>query len=135
MLKNLVDGLTDDQLKLFIALAGGIALIFGALITGIFGVMIARWNRNSLAMTEIRKLAIEAGLENWRHQNIIKIDLMKESRQGHLILESPDGYIIHMLRIMNIAADMKLSAYDAANKIHQWSSGEIDSDGKPKSKI
>ena len=131
MLKTLVDGLSDDQLKLFIALGGGICLVLGTLITGVFGVMIARWNRNSLARTEIRKLAIEAGLENWRHQNTLKIDLMKEARQGHLVLDSPDAYIIHMLRIMNIAADMKLSAYDAANRVSQWSHGEIESDGKP----
>jgi hypothetical protein len=39
-----------------------------------------------------------------------------------------------MLRIINIAADMKLSPYEAANRISQWSNGEIDSDGAPKSK-
>lgn len=130
MLKNLVDGLTDDQLKLFIALAGGIGLVLGTLITGIFGVMIARWNRNSLAKTEIRKLAIEAGLENWRHQNALKIEVVKQVG-GIQKIDSPDSYIIHMLRIMNIAADMRISAYDAANRVSQWSSGEIDSNGKP----
>ena len=131
MQKNIVDGLTDDQLKLFIVLGGGICLVLGTLITGIFGVLIARWNRNSLARTEIRKLAIEAGLEYWRHHNAMKVDAMKVAKSGHIVVESPNGYIIHMLRIMNIAADMKLSAYDAANRIAQWSSGEIESNGNP----
>jgi hypothetical protein len=132
MLKNLVNGLTEDQLKLFISLAGGIALILGALITGVFGAMIARWNRVSAVKSEIRKIAIQSALENWRHQNILKIDLMKSGGRGNVSIESPDSYIIHMLRIINIAADMKLSPYEAANRIAQWSSGQIDSDGKPK---
>ena len=115
MLKNLVSGLTEDQLKLFIALAGGIALVLGALITAIATALIARWNRNAAAKSEFRKLAIEAALENWRHQNELKIETVKIDPNAKVRLDAPDYYIAHMLRLMHIAADMKLT-YDEASK-------------------
>ena len=119
---------TAPQTLVFLgAVVGGSAAAIINLVGGFF-------TRRSESKREMRRLAIEVGLENWRHQNLIKIDWAKSEKDVRVSLDSPDSYIIHMLRIMNIAADMKLSAYDAANRIVEWSSGEIDSNGKPKAK-
>ncbi len=119
---------TAPQTLVFLgAIAGGSAAALINLIGGFF-------MRRSESKREIRRLAIESALDNWKHQNLLKMDWAKSEKDARVSLDSPDGYIIHMLRIMNIAADMKISAYDAANRVSQWSSGEVDSTGKPISK-
>ena len=72
---------------------------------------------------QFRDLAIKAALENWRHQNELKIGLMKSGGSGSITIESPDSYICHMLRIMDIASNTRISSKDAAAKIAKMNAG------------
>jgi hypothetical protein len=130
-MKGIFDTLTSGQATVVAGLIAGAFIVIGAGINAYLGWLFARWKSRDDAAREMRRLAINAALENWRHQNALKIEVVK-SVGGVQEIDAPDAYIIHMLRIMNIAADMKLSAYEAANKISRWSSGEIDSDGAKK---
>ena len=69
---------------------------------------------------QYRELAIKAAPDNWRHHNELKTDLIKAGASGGgLSIDGPDGYIIHMLRIMDIAADTRISSQDAARRIRK----------------
>ena len=125
-----VNSLPD--IRIFISIATLIGGVVGALISGFFLLWIARGNRESLAKTEARKMAIMAGLENWRHQNELAISLVKEGKASNAIIGPPDAYIVHMLRIMEIAGDTEVTNYEAANRVVKWSSGEFESDGAKK---
>jgi hypothetical protein len=114
--------------ELYVAIAGIVGVAAGGILQMVTAWGIRRWDEKR----EYRKLAIEAALENWRHQNALKIDIIKSGGTGDASIESPDAYIIHMLRIINMAADMRLTPSEAANQIARWTSGKIDSDGKPK---
>jgi hypothetical protein len=128
-MKAIFDGLTDGQATMLV----GLLVAASASVGAGFSALIGYFKDRGVAAREMRRLAIEAALENWRHQNLLKIDIVKQVG-GYQKIDSPDSYIIHMLRIINIAADMKLSPYEAANRISQWSNGEIGSDGAPKPK-
>jgi hypothetical protein len=132
MYKELVGNLTDDQAKLFVGILMMIGVLGGAVITALVTWWIARTNRNAATKSEYRKLAIQAGLENWRHQNTLKIDMIKSGGKGAVHIDAPDSYISHMLRVLNIATDMKLTPSAAADRITLWSRGEITSYGKPR---
>ena len=116
-MKALVDGLTDEQLKLFIALTGGIALVLGALITAIFGFCIARWTHNRQTAREHRTLAIQAALDSWKHVNSLAIDCVKHTGTGHYVVDDPGIPIAKMLQVIDIAGNMKLTPAEAAAKI------------------
>jgi len=108
--------------------------ISGVAVGGLIQILTAWGIRRCDEKREYRKLAIEAGLEIWRHRNTLMVDLIKSGGSGNVAIEEPDAYIMHMLRIVNIASDMKITASEAANKIALWGHGSITSDGKPTQK-
>lgn len=131
-MQDIFNKLTPGQATAIAGVVGGSCLIIGAGINSIFAWIFAAWKNRIESKREYRRLAIEAGLENWRHQNLLKIDLMKSGARGDVQIEPPDLYITHMLRVLNMATDMKLSPSEAADKITLWSRGQITSDGKPR---
>ena len=97
-------------------LSGGAA---AALITSIF----AEIGRKRTLDAEMRKTAVEAGLEVWRHMNSIKSDLIKAGGKGDVHFDAPYGYISVMLRVTHIAADTSISCKDAAERIQKEING------------
>jgi hypothetical protein len=97
------------------------ATILGALVGGVAASLVnfvaQCVARHYETKRQFRDLAIKAALENWRHQNDLKISLMKAGGTGNISIEAPDAYICHMLRIMEIAADTGISSQEAATRI------------------
>lgn len=98
----------------YIALIGFAGVIFG----GTIQVIIARFNHISTQKMAYRKLAIEAGLENWRINTAMKMDAIKSGAKGNIRMDSPDSYISHMLNLIDTAGDMSITPKQAASKIN-----------------
>ena|ERR1035441_5450902 len=72
------------------------------------------------ARRQIRELAIRVAFESWRHHNQIKSELIKSGARGDaLSILPPNSYVAHSLRIVGIAANTKISAEEAAERIYR----------------
>ena len=96
-----------------------ISSLSGIVVGGIIQMLIARYIHVSNERMSYRKLAVEAGLENWRMNTNLKMDAIKHGATGDIRMDSPDSYISHMLGIMDKAGNMSISASEAASKIHK----------------
>ena len=109
--------LTKEQITIlvpFVALAG---VFFGSFITAFFPFLTALLARRSQQRWQVRQLAVTAALDHCRHENQLKIELIKAGTKGDFVIEAPDDYIYHMLLMLDIATDTKLSAEEAAAMI------------------
>ena len=98
----------------FVALGG---VLFGSFVTAFFPFLTAFLARRSQERWQVRQLAVTAALDHCRHENQLKIELLKAGAKGDFVIEAPDDYVFHMLLMLDIATDTKLSAEEAAAMI------------------
>ena len=94
-----------------------ISAVVAAGVAGLVAFFTQWFARRDERRRQFRQLAFQAALENWRHQNQLKIDLLKAGAKGDFVIDAPDDYIIHMLLVMEIASNLKLTARQAADLI------------------
>jgi hypothetical protein len=117
MLHQYLKDLTREEIALLAALAGFIGVVLGSFVTALTAIVAPWLARRSEQKRQLRQMAIQAGLDNWRHQNELAIGLLKAGGRGDYSVDAPDDYIIHMLLLMDIASDSKLSVEDATARI------------------
>lgn len=119
MLHQYLKDLTREEIALLAALAGFLGVILGSGVTALTAIVAPWLARRSDQKRQFRQMAIQAGLDNWRHQNELAIGLLKAGGSGNYSVDAPDDYIIHMLLLMDIASDSKLSVEEATDLIAQ----------------
>ena len=92
------------------AIVGGLSAALVNFVTGCI-------SRHYETKRQWRELAIKAGIENCRHLNELKIEMVKAAMKGHYVIETPDACIIHMLFLMEVAANPKLSAKQVSDEV------------------
>ncbi len=117
MLHQYLKDLTREEIALLAAFAGFLGVLLGSAITALTAIFAPWLARRSEQKRQLRQMAIQAGLDNWRHQNELAIGLLKAGGRGDYSIDAPDDYIIHMLRLMDIASDSKLSIEEATRMI------------------
>jgi hypothetical protein len=69
---------------------------------------------------QIREIAIKVAFESWRHHNEIKTELIKSGARGDALgILPPQSYVAHTLRVVGIAANTRISADEAAERIYR----------------
>jgi hypothetical protein len=117
MLHQYLKDLTREEIALLAALAGFIGVVLGSFVTALTAIVAPWIARRSEQKRQFRQMAIQAGLDNWRHQNELLIEVLKAGGKGDYVIDAPDDYIIHMLLLMDIASDPKLSPKEATDMI------------------
>ena len=112
-LKNL----TVAQAAFIGAALTAIGVLIGTTVTSLTTFLNSYLTRRSEERRQFRQMAIQAGLDNWKHQNELMIEVLKAGGKGNYVIDAPDSYIIHMLLLMDIASDPKLSPEEATDMI------------------
>lgn len=112
-LKNL----TVAQAAFVGAALTALGVVIGTTVTSLTTFLNSLLARRSEARRQFRQMAIQAGLDNWRHQNELMIEVLKAGGKGDYVIDAPDDYIIHMLLLMDMASDPKLSPKEATDMI------------------
>lgn len=116
MLHDFLRGLTTEEMSLVCAIVATLGVFLGSIITGISTLLVPWLLRRSERKRELRQLAVTAGLETWRKSCDIQIEAAKLG-EGPQIIGPADPFIGHLLRVLDIAVDMKLSPTEAARRI------------------
>ncbi len=113
--------ITPAQAALAAGACTATGVLVGSAVAAFFPFITAFLARRSQERWQVRHLAVQAGLDHCRHENQIKVELFKSGVNNNVVIETPDDYICHMLLMLDIATDTKISAQEAAVMIRRKS--------------
>jgi hypothetical protein len=118
MLHDFLKNITREEITLLVAVIGVIGVFVGACVTGLTAILAPWLLRRSEEKRHFRQLAVTSGLDLWRTACDIQLEAAKLTGKEQTIGPA-DPFIAHMLRIVEIATDMKLSSTEAAEAIQK----------------
>jgi hypothetical protein len=122
MIHEILKNLSPTDITLLVSLVGFFSVIVPAIVGGLSSLTTLWLSKRYEEKKHFRTLAIQAALDNWRMMSQLRVEAAKAFKT-HEHIDSPDGYIIHMLRIMEIAANTKITSEEAAKIISKMNSG------------
>ncbi len=94
-----------------------IGTIGGALVTGLFALGFTFINKKSEERRHLRELMFNAAVENWKHNNIAAIELMKAGNK--VALMPLDSYIVNLLTLSRTLLDSTLTKDNIKTKLQE----------------
>jgi hypothetical protein len=91
--------------------------IGGALVAGLIALGITFINKKSEERRHLRELMFNAAVENWKHNNIAAIELMKAGNRVELM--PLDSYIVNLLALSGSLLDTTLTKDNIKAKLKE----------------